>query len=644
MALIAPLMPGTHKAHAQAAQLPANQAYFMLVNGNSGSCVDLIDGSTADQAVVNQYSYDSGSSAQRWALVPASGHFEIISWVTGKALTVSGDATTSGAQIVDVTYKSDPSQQWDLVDQGSGWFSIKNVRSGLALDIANSSTADNAMLRQEASTGGTNQLFRLQPWGDYFIKSVNSSRYLTVENQATANSNPIVQYDKGSMAGFHWVFNDEGSGYYSVSDTNSPTRVISVDNTSTTAGAGTQLYDYNPDNAGDQEVRVLPKTDGNYKFYFKFDGQSWNFPSAKTTNNVVLQQYTDDISKSQEFALERDTSNSVPGFVTNSVYSIPASAVPAPTGSGVVSLRLVNGTGGSYRSSKLYWGILGQDPANNNQWSYVDATGNLHPISAALNNAPGHLTKNGTNYANIYTTFDKTGWVNLPKITSARLYLSCGSPCYITTYDSGFAGPNIDNPTDPNDDVVFDFTEFTIDSGGYHGNITRVDGFGFPIQHRLVDLAGSYDQTVGELEAKTRSALFSEYQSEVPSAFQSLATVQVPYRIVAPIHGSFASGQPNGSYFSSTGFNTQDVLLGINTASNPNTCAALNRGVYSQPQSSWSNPALYYQTSPANYYAQFWHAHGISSLAYGFCYDDVNGQAAYLSLANPKGLIIRIGR
>ena len=224
MVLIAPLISSMHKAHAQATQLPANQAYFMLVNQNSGNCVDLINGSTADQAVVNQYSYDSGNSAQLWAFVPVSSHFEIVSWVTGKALTVSSDSTSSGAQIVDATYKSgDTSQQWDLVDQGSGWYSIRNVRSGLVLDIANSSTADNAMLRQESSTGGANQLFRVQPWGDYFIRSVNSSRYITVENQATVNNNPVVQYDKGTTAGFHWVFNNEESGYYSVSDMNAPT-------------------------------------------------------------------------------------------------------------------------------------------------------------------------------------------------------------------------------------------------------------------------------------------------------------------------------------------------------------------------------------------------------------------------------------
>lgn len=52
--------------------------------------------------------------------------------------------------------------------------------------------------------------------------------------------------------------------------------------------------------------------------------------------------------------------------------------------------------------------------------------------------------------------------------------------------------------------------------------------------------------------------------------------------------------------------------------------AAINRHVYTQPQSTWGNVLSYYNAAPANFYAQFWHGHAINQLAYGFCYDDVN--------------------
>ncbi|WP_342566125.1 glycoside hydrolase family 64 protein [Paenibacillus sp. FSL R7-0345] len=333
------------------------------------------------------------------------------------------------------------------------------------------------------------------------------------------------------------------------------------------------------------------------------------------------------------------TTPTTPPASSNSIYSIAASSIPtAPNGS--MSLKVMNGTGGAYPDSQIYWGVIGINPANG-KWSYLDLGGNLLPISNALNDASGHLTKNGVNYANIYHTVSQASWVNLPKITSGRMFLSVGTPLYIKTYDDGFAGPDINNPTDPNRNIYFDFIEFTVDATGYHGNTTRVDAFGFPIQHRLVNTTGSFDQTVGELESETRAGIFTKYQNEVPAAFKPLATLQAPYRIVAPIYGSFAAGGANANYFAGySSYSTQDILRCDGALTDAATAAAINRHVYTT--SNWNNVANYYNAAPANYYAKFWHDHSINGLAYGFPYDDVNGQAAYLEAGNPKGLIIRV--
>ncbi|WP_342477947.1 glycoside hydrolase family 64 protein [Paenibacillus sp. FSL H7-0350] len=328
-----------------------------------------------------------------------------------------------------------------------------------------------------------------------------------------------------------------------------------------------------------------------------------------------------------------------PSGSSGSIYSIAASSIPTPP-SGSVSVKVMNGTGGAYPDSQIYWGVLGINPANG-KWSYLDLSGNLVPISNALNDASGHLTRSGVNYANIYHTINQASWVTLPKITSGRMFLSVGTPLYIKTYDDGFAGPDIDNPTDPNRNLYFDFVEFTVDATGYHGNTTRVDGFGFPIQHRLVGLSGGYDKTVGELESETRAGIFTKYQNEVPAAFKSLATDQAPYRIIAPVHGSFKAGGANANYFAGySSYSTQDILRNDGSLIDAATSAAINRHVYTT--SNWNNVANYYNAAPANFYAKFWHDHSISGLAYGFPYDDVNGQAAYLEVGDPKGLIIRV--
>ncbi|WFB55876.1 glycoside hydrolase family 64 protein [Paenibacillus sp. BR1-192] len=385
-------------------------------------------------------------------------------------------------------------------------------------------------------------------------------------------------------------------------------------------------------------------------------GEQQNFRMSYHTGKSRFEQAISGIAAGQVITYSFTYNNGIPAYDTGvfsytagstpppsssgSIYDILPSTIPMPP-NGAVSVKIMNGTHGAYTDQQIYWGVLGINPVNN-QWSYLDLNGNLVPISSALNDAPGHLTKNGINYANIYHKVSDASWVTLPQITSGRMFLSVGTPLYLKTFNDGFAGPDLNNPTDPNRDIYFDFVEFTIDAAGYHGNTTRVDGFGFPLQHRLVNKSGSFDQTVGELESETRNGIFAKFQAEVPAAFKSLATIQAPYRIVAPIHGSFAQGGANANYFGGYApYSTQDIFRCDGALTDAATCAAIQRHVYKA--NDWNNVSNYYQAAPANYYAKFWHDHSINRLAYGFPYDDVNGQAAYLEVGDPKGLIIRIG-
>jgi len=312
---------------------------------------------------------------------------------------------------------------------------------------------------------------------------------------------------------------------------------------------------------------------------------------------------------------------------------------------GVMDFQIQNGTRGTYADSQIYWAVLGLN--SQNKLCYLDANGNLVPTSTALNDATGHLTKNGQNYANIYHKISEVPLVTTPAISSGRMFLSVGTPCYIKVYDDGYAGPDVNNPTDPNNDIYWDFVEFTLDAGGYHGNTTRVDAFGFPITHRLI-CADGYDRTVGETE--TRDALFAEYLNEVPDEFKTL--VSAPYRILAPCKGGFKTGGPYANYFDSyvnqvwhettAKPTTQDILLGIGGAADPAICAALNRGVY-MDTTHRADANYFYQMTPSNFYSKFWHDHSIDGLSYGFCYDDVNNFAAYLEHNDPTALVITVG-
>ncbi len=372
----------------------------------------------------------------------------------------------------------------------------------------------------------------------------------------------------------------------------------------------------------------------------------------------------------------------------------PAAAFPA---SGT-TINLVNGTNGTYPDAQVYWTLVGQDPANNNAYVHVSCSGALVPMSAADDS---QQTKNGIGYANYSNPLSQCKSITIPQITSARLYLSVGSPMFLQavgTPATGYTGPNIENPTDPNIDVTFDFVEFDTNATNFFGNTTRVDQFGFPVQLRLQGQNG-FDQTVGETE--TRAALFQEYQQQVPTQFQNL--VQSPYRIVAPAHGSFGASGANAHYLDSyiqqiwnlyssqtltftdaqgtfTGHvvngqfqftdgqgtyyinrmpTTQEVLLGngvLNDASNAapgvatakqlqiqaQLCAALNRHVAENP-ALWSSSGSFYASQPTNSYSQFWHAHAIGNLSYGFPYDDVSGFSSSLVGTNPTIATITVG-
>lgn len=370
---------------------------------------------------------------------------------------------------------------------------------------------------------------------------------------------------------------------------------------------------------------------------------------------------------------------------------------------GLTTFNLVNATNGQYPDSQVYWAIIGRDPQSG-AFVHVTSNGTLQPMSLSDN---GALTKNGANYSNYFQTIAQLRSITIPQIDSARLYMSVGSPMYIQVNQAAdgsiaYAGANLENPTDPNINVTFDFVEMSIGTDGFYGNTTRVDQFGFPVRLRLQGGDGT-DQTVGETE--TRAALFSEYQAQVPAAFQGLAQAPyAPYRIIAPAHASFNASGSNSTYldaYISSVWNTYttstltftdgqgtftgqvqngrfvftdgqgtyainskptttQVLLGngpLNDATGAaagtpvakqlqiqaQLCAALNRHVVTSPQN-WSTPSSFYPAGQAaNSYAQFWHAHSLNGLAYGFAYDDVGGFSSSLHTTDPTTVTVTVG-
>ena len=432
-------------------------------------------------------------------------------------------------------------------------------------------------------------------------------------------------------------------------------------------------------------------------------GSAWNdrVSSVRVQAGRQLQLFEHANQGGRSVTLKADSANLVALNFNDlaSSYTIGAAdSTELPVGNGVMTIKLVNGTNGTYPDNQVYWSIIGYHPTTR-VLSYVDKNGNLVPASLGDNDAPTRLAKNGQTYSNYFYKLSEANWVSLPRIDSGRMFMSVGSPMFIKINRAGdgrlgFAGPDLGNPSDPNQDVNFEWIEFTVDGYGYHGNTTRVDQFGFPLRARLLGKDG-YDRTLGETQS--RAAIFAAFEAELPAEFRPL--VKRPYRIIAPAKGNFNAGRPQGNYFdayvnqvwshyaanelvftaeagtfrgrvigndfvfSKDGGpgnlyirgkpTTQAILEGSGNLASGSSLelvvqaqitAAFNRHllIHVDP-SNWSNAAAYYPQGPANYYAKFWHDHSIDGLAYGFCYDDVRGKSSLLEHPNPKGLIVTIG-
>jgi hypothetical protein len=242
---------------------------------------------------------------------------------------------------------------------------------------------------------------------------------------------------------------------------------------------------------------------------------------------------------------------------------------------------------------------------------------------------------------------------DMPANNSGRMYF------YVCGAANGCTG-------DPTKSQYYDFIEFTIGAAQYNGNTTRVDAFGLKIANRL-HCADGFDGAFGEdyeTFAEDRTVTFQKFLSEAPAEFQPCAQPpHAPYRIVEPGACGFNAGGMYATYYDSF-INTIWANNGLTIpkpgpnasglGAYPNISAAIYRhvgdtaGTFSPDgklmnNSLWKDSTTFYTSAPADYYARFWHAHGLNGKAYGFPYDDVGGYSSYVSHSNPQYMIVAIG-
>ncbi|MEU0403087.1 non-reducing end alpha-L-arabinofuranosidase family hydrolase [Streptomyces sp. NPDC006197] len=148
------------------------------------------------------------------ATVDTNAWYVLVNRNSGKALDVYNLATNDGARITQWTRNDQNQQQWQFVDSGGGYYRIKSRHSGKVLDVQNGSTANGGAIVQWADLNGTNQQWRPADSPDGYVRLVarHSGKALEVQGGSTADGANVVQYDDWGGTNQQWQLVKVGGG------------------------------------------------------------------------------------------------------------------------------------------------------------------------------------------------------------------------------------------------------------------------------------------------------------------------------------------------------------------------------------------------------------------------------------------------
>lgn len=229
------------------------------------------------------------------ASVDTNAWYVLVNRQSGKVMDVTGTSTADGAVIQQWTRNDGNWQQWQFVDSGSGYYRLKSRHSGKVLDLWNWSTADKGEFRQYQDRNATNQQFKL---GDSasgaYVRFINrhSGKAVTVTDRSTADGATITQLTDNNQYNQQWQLVKVGSGGGSTTPTTAPT-------TSPTTAPPSSSASW-PSATGQQKVSSTIKVSGTFdgklvRYYGLSNGDQsegqppmFELADGSTIKNVIL--------------------------------------------------------------------------------------------------------------------------------------------------------------------------------------------------------------------------------------------------------------------------------------------------------------------------------------------------------------------
>ncbi|GAA2604175.1 beta-1,3-glucanase family protein [Paractinoplanes durhamensis] len=357
-----------------------------------------------------------------------------------------------------------------------------------------------------------------------------------------------------------------------------------------------------------------------------------------------------------------------------------------PPASNLLPVTVKNNTG---RSESVFLYLLGVNLATG-KLGYVNAAGTFTawtgggtvPVPAPDVSIAGPANGGSTT-------------IKMPKGLSGRLYMSFGQKLDFRLTTDGLVQPAPWAGGDPNHDILFDWSEFTLDAGGLFLNSSQVDMFAVP---HIVSVTGGTGVTLstGELKSGGRQNVINAVKangdfakSVVTRADGTVLRVLAPGKaadagLMSPTYldsyinsawNAYASktltvvpfgDQPNNKFSgrtSGTVMNFTDTtgktVASFNKPSTANVwgcdgalgapndqvvgpiartlCAALTRGTLGTLDTQPSGTAAdFYKNNPADVYAKVIHENMIDGKAYAFAFDDVQNQESLVHDGDPR--------
>ncbi|SDW48584.1 Beta-1,3-glucanase [Amycolatopsis xylanica] len=353
----------------------------------------------------------------------------------------------------------------------------------------------------------------------------------------------------------------------------------------------------------------------------------------------------------------------------------------SPAASGVpetIPLRITNN---SARGDQVYLYDIGTRPDGQQGWADADGTfhawpaGGNPPIPAPDASIPGPAA-------------GQSMTIRMPKF-SGRVYFSYGRKLSFSLATGGLVQPAVQNPSDPNSDILFNWTEYTLNDGGLYINSTQVDMFSVPyaVGVRAGDgstrttghlkpggYRGFFDGLQGEWRTliQTRSdgtvlralapgngalpaSIMDDYVNRVWSKYAGSALTVTPFadrpdtKFTGKVSGDtmdFTDG--SGAVVTSFRKPDSDSIFGCHKLLDaPNDqvrgpisrtlCAGYNRStLLTNPNQPDADDSGFYRDAVTNQYSRDIHARMVDGKAYGFAFDDVGHHESLVTDGNPQ--------